>query len=224
MGSNNKREFSMSLFKKTTDDESAAPVTRKPARTENPKMNLYRDFKGSSAKEVTSIGQGSLLTGRIEIKSDKHELHIDGAFKGEIHSNSIVIIGQSGYVDGEIYASKLIVSGRLTGSSDSDRIELITGGNVEGVLTAAVLTIDALSSFHGQSNVRKKSGDEPGKPRQPQKPPSETPKARAIDPVKLNTPQKPPQQDILKDSDAADAVKLTTRKQSRAAPAPEKPK
>jgi len=86
------------------------------------------------------------------------------------------------------------------------------------------LTIDGRSYFHGPSNARKQSGDEPGEPRQPHEPPSETPKARAIAPVKLNTPQKPPQQDILKDSDAADAVKLTTRKQSRAAPAPEKPK
>ncbi|MCY4050096.1 MAG: polymer-forming cytoskeletal protein [Gammaproteobacteria bacterium] len=203
----------MSLFKKPTDDDSTTPVMRTPDMKEKPKMNLERKSGGSTTKEITSIGPGILLTGRLEISSDKHDLHIDGNFKGEIHSNSTVIIGQNGYVEGDIFGSKLIISGRFTGNADFERIELIAGGNVEGTLAAAVLTIDAVSSFHGQSIAKSKGAESPDKQRQPQKPPVETQKAKAIDPVKLTTSQMSTQQGLNINNDDANAVKLTTGKE-----------
>ncbi len=209
----------MSLFKKPTDDDGTTPVMGTPDVKEKLKMNIERKPSGNSTKEVTSIGPGIQLTGRMEINSDKHDLHIDGNFKGEIHSNSTVIIGQNGYVDGDIFGAKLIISGRFTGNADFDRIELIAGGNVEGTLAATVLTIDAVSSFHGQSIAKSKSAETSKNRSQHQKPPVETPKARAIDPaVKLTTPQKPSKPTITSEKDDASAVKLTTQQEIKPTP------
>ncbi|MCY4147782.1 MAG: polymer-forming cytoskeletal protein [Gammaproteobacteria bacterium] len=191
----------MSLFKKTTDDNDGTPVMGTPDMVERPKASPVRKSAGGSSEERTSIGPGAQLTGRIEINSDKHDLHIDGNFKGEIHSNSAVIIGQNGHVEGDIFGAKLVISGHFSGNADFDRIELIAGGNVDGTLASSQLTIDAVSSFHGQSIAKKRSGENTGKTRETQKPPAEVPKATPIDPIRLTTPKKPSQQGSLADKD-----------------------
>ena len=214
----------MSLFKKTTDDNSNTPVMRVPNMAEKPKAGPYRKLGGGSSEERTSIGPGVQLTGRLEVNNDRHDLHIDGNFIGEIHSNSTVIIGQNGYVEGDIFGAKLIISGNFIGNADFDRIELIAGGNVEGTLASNQLTIDAVSSFNGQSIAKKKSGENAARIPQPQKPPAETPKATPIDPIKLTTPQKPSQPGSRGKKDDADGVRLTTLRESQSAPIPRKPR
>ncbi len=214
----------MSLFKKTADDNSGTPIMGPLDMIEKPKANPVRKLAGDSSDGLTSIGHGIELTGRLEVRNDKHDLHIDGNFKGEIHSNSTVIIGQTGYVEGDIFGVRLVISGRFVGNADFDRIELIAGGNVEGTLSADQLTIDAVSSFHGQSIAKKRVGENAGKVRQPQKPPAEIPKARPIDPIKLNTTQKPSQQSLQSEKNDVSGAKLTSPGQSPPPLVSEKPK
>lgn len=214
----------MSLFKKTADDSSGTPVMGPSDTVEKPKAMPVRKPGGNSSEGITSIGQGIELTGRLDVRNDKHDLHIDGNFKGEIHSNSSVFIGQNGYVEGDIFGVRLVISGRFIGNADFDRIELIAGGNVEGTLSASQLTIDAVSSFHGQSIAKKKVGENAGKIRQPQKPPAEIPKARPIDPIKLTTAQKPSQQSLHSEKNDAGGAKLTSPGQPQPPRVSEKPK
>ena len=146
------REISMSIFNKTGKENSSSSVIETPATAELPKMSMGQKSGGNNMKEISSIGMGLFVTGRFDIKTDKHELHIDGTLQGEIYSKSSVKIGQDAKVKGDIIASKLIISGEFIGNADCDSIELIEGGSVEGTLTASTLTIDATSSFQGQSN------------------------------------------------------------------------
>lgn len=61
-------------------------------------------------------------------------------------------------VNCELKAQKLTVAGKFFGNATCEEIELLTGGEVEGQLTAASLAIDSGASFHGES-IRKKPGD-----------------------------------------------------------------
>ena len=113
------------------------------------------DQQTDYSSNVTTIAAGSIISGKIDTQC---ELHIDGDVDGEITSTGTVKIGQTGKVNSDLKAKSLVVAGKFSGNAECDSIELISGGEAEGKLTTASLTIDASSSFQGES-IRKKSGD-----------------------------------------------------------------
>lgn len=172
----------MAIFNKQAKEDNANTATGTTSKSA-PHANMTQKSRSNSASEVTSIGQGVLVSGRIETNSDQHELHIDGNVEAEIHSKSIVKIGQNGSLAGDVYANRLVVSGVFKGNAVCEKIELIAGGKVEGKLTASTLTIDAQSSFQGQSTLKEK-GSDPAQHRPPQKP--------TVPPTAINaSPEKP---------------------------------
>ena len=107
------------------------------------------------ASNVTTIAAGTSIVGKIDIECG---LHIDGELEGEVNSKGIVKVGQTGLLKSTLKAEKLVVTGRFIGTADCDQIELTSGGEAEGKLISAGLTIDANSSFQGES-IRRKQGD-----------------------------------------------------------------
>ncbi len=81
-------------------------------------------------------------------------LHIDGEFEGVIRSKNSVTIGKSGGVGGEIYAEKLVVSGKFTGSCDCDVIEIMPQGRIDGQITTKELVIERKGYFVGESKIK----------------------------------------------------------------------
>ncbi|MGP1560501.1 MAG: bactofilin family protein [Helicobacteraceae bacterium] len=100
---------------------------------------------------TTVIAEGTKIDGKIEITS---KLHVDGEIDGTVHSKSIVTIGSRGVVKGEIYAEKLIVSGRFDGNADCKEIDILSGGKIVGDLLAANLVIESKGFFEGSSKVK----------------------------------------------------------------------
>ncbi len=70
-------------------------------------------------------------------------------------------IGQSGRVNGQISAQRVLVSGRFEGSIDADRLEIVASGKVTGEVSVGQLVVESGAHFNGNSRIR---GDEP--PRQ----------------------------------------------------------
>lgn len=103
------------------------------------------------AGAATIIAQGTRIKGNIT--TDCH-LHIDGEFEGKIDSKNTVMIGKNGQVDGEVYANKLVVSGRLKGLTESDTVEISSQGRFEGVITSTELVIEKKGVFIGESKIK----------------------------------------------------------------------
>ncbi len=103
------------------------------------------------AGAATIIAQGTRIKGNIT--TDCH-LHIDGEFEGKIDSKNTVMIGKNGYVNGEIYANKLVVSGKLKGLTESDTVEISSQGRFEGVITSTELVIEKKGVFIGESKIK----------------------------------------------------------------------
>lgn len=106
---------------------------------------------GQKPGAATIIAQGTKIKG--EINTDCH-LHIDGELEGSIRSKSTVMIGKSGFVNGEVYANKLIVSGKLKGSTESESVEIASLGRFEGVITSTELVIEKKGVFIGESKIK----------------------------------------------------------------------
>ena len=70
----------------------------------------------------------------------------------------MVKIGQSGHVKSDLKAKQLVIAGKFHGNAECESIEIVSGGEAEGKLIAASLTIDATSSFQGES-IRRNPGE-----------------------------------------------------------------
>ncbi|QOC23521.1 polymer-forming cytoskeletal protein [Wenzhouxiangella sp. AB-CW3] len=107
---------------------------------------------------TTVIAAGTKLVGDLALTDN---LHIDGRIEGTVQSDAEVAIGEQGSIDGEIHASRILVSGHFQGNIEAERLEIAAGGRVDGDVVVGELIIESGAQFNGSSKIR---GQEP--PRQ----------------------------------------------------------
>jgi len=113
-------------------------------------FNKYRQ-PASSHANTTIIAAGTKIKG--EFQSDSI-VQVDGKLLGNINSKSLILIGETGLIEGEIVSKKVIIAGRLLGSAYCDEIEIKAGGKVIGQITSNVLMIERGSFFEGESKPK----------------------------------------------------------------------
>ncbi|RDU66822.1 polymer-forming cytoskeletal family protein [Helicobacter didelphidarum] len=116
------------------------------------------DNKQPNGKETgaaTIIAANTRFKG--EITTDCH-FHTDGEFEGTIHSKNTVMVGKTGLIIGDVYAQKVIISGRVTGNVEAKTIEILANGRLEGAITSDELVIERKGMFLGQSKNNIKDG------------------------------------------------------------------
>ena len=107
--------------------------------------------KLSSGSAATLISAGTVLKGDIVSEND---LRIDGTVKGNIKCSSKIIIGATGFVDGNIEGVQADVTGKVHGNiMVKEFLQLRGECNVVGNLAAAKLQIDPTATFNGQCQM-----------------------------------------------------------------------
>jgi cytoskeletal protein CcmA (bactofilin family) len=94
-----------------------------------------------------AVGQGVNVSGRLIF----HEpVRIEGTFRGEVTSSALVVIAETGTVEGKMKASKLVVLGEMRGDIvDASRAYLGSHARVYGDITAENLTVCEGAYFSG---------------------------------------------------------------------------
>lgn len=87
------------------------------------------------------------------------DLYINGEFEGSIHSKKLITIGKSGHVRGEIHTNHLVVQGKVEGTVDAERLEIMAAGSVVGSILSSELVIEAKAHFEGESKIKNKQTD-----------------------------------------------------------------
>lgn len=103
------------------------------------------------------IAEGSRLEGRIRLA---HLSRVHGALVGEVESapGSILVIAESGWVEGNIQADTLIVDGFVRGDIvAATKVTLSSTGRVIGNIRAPKVAFDFGCHFEGSC----KTGEEP---------------------------------------------------------------
>lgn len=105
---------------------------------------------------MTHIGSGIAFDG--ELRSDE-SLRIDGQFSGLIIlRDAELIVGQSGRIDAEIRAARVLVLGTVIGNiAATDRIELGASANVTGSLSANKVVIVEGARFTGRVDMDRRT-------------------------------------------------------------------
>ena len=100
---------------------------------------------------TTVISGETHFVGEISLNDN---LHIDGSIKGHVKSAADVTIGKTGFIEGELSAVNVIVSGRFIGNVSAQRVEIVSGGRVDGEVEVAELVIESGGHFNGSSKTR----------------------------------------------------------------------
>ncbi|AQQ58751.1 MAG: polymer-forming cytoskeletal protein [Helicobacter sp.] len=111
------------------------------------------DNKQSNGKETTG-GAATIIAVNTKFKGEIHtdcHFHTDGEFEGVIHSKNTVMVGKTGIIIGDVFAQKVIVSGKITGNVEAKAIEILANGRLEGTITSDELVIEKKGMFLGQS-------------------------------------------------------------------------
>lgn len=97
------------------------------------------------------ILNGTSIEGEVSTKGD---LRVDGTIKGDINVTGKLVVGDKGYVEGEIKCAYANISGRLKGKLEvSELLTLQASARVEGDVITAKLAVETGAEFTGSCSM-----------------------------------------------------------------------
>lgn len=113
------------------------------------KTSAYSDKSYSNS--ATLISSGTSLKGDVKSQND---LRIDGTIHGNVYSSAKIIVGPTGFVEGNIEGANADITGKVTGNiSVKDLLQLRGECNVNGNISATKLQIDPTAVFNGKCQM-----------------------------------------------------------------------
>lgn len=99
----------------------------------------------------TLIGGNTQIEGNLTSEKD---VRIDGVLKGDISSQSKVVIGERANVVGDIYAHNIIIYGTVKGNIKGEGLlEIMESGELHGDIEVKSISIREGGLFYGKSNM-----------------------------------------------------------------------
>ncbi len=103
--------------------------------------------KGTTRDIRAFLGEQTSFEGKLIFEGT---VRIDGKFQGEIHTEDVVIIGETAEVNAEINAGEIIISGTVRGNVYAkNSLEILAPGKVYGNILTPKLTIQEGVVFEG---------------------------------------------------------------------------
>ncbi|HXV00617.1 MAG TPA: polymer-forming cytoskeletal protein [Caulobacteraceae bacterium] len=122
--------------------------------TTPPSSNGVSSAADAPAQAATPARKGtSLICGDLKLEGSitgGAEVQIDGSITGDVRVER-VSVGESGHVDGGIFAEAVEVRGRVSGSITAKLVRLYGAAHVEGDITHEQLAIETGAFFQGRS-------------------------------------------------------------------------
>lgn len=105
----------------------------------------------SSSNSATLISAGTVLKGDVKSEND---LRIDGTIQGNVKSSAKIVVGPSGYVEGNIEGGHADITGKVVGNiTVKELLQLREKSNVNGNLIAGKLQVDPSAVFNGKCQM-----------------------------------------------------------------------
>ena len=103
---------------------------------------------------TTILGKGSEFEGKLNFEGT---LRIEGCFKGEIKSDSVLVVDDGADISAEIEVGTIVIKGEVKGNIKAkNSIEIQQPGRVYGNLNTPALTIEKGVIFEGNCKMEGK--------------------------------------------------------------------
>ncbi|MHB8529633.1 MAG: bactofilin family protein [Caulobacteraceae bacterium] len=134
------------MFSKPNNPQPAPPAPGpRPDQPIEPSAQAPR--RASGQKLASLIANDMTLEGSI---TSGGELQIDGAIKGDVRVEQVTV-GETGQVEGGIFAEAVEVRGRVSGAITAKQVRLYGACHVDGDITHEQLAMETGAFFQGRS-------------------------------------------------------------------------
>lgn len=122
---------------------------------------MFNKEKASASEKnfpnsATLVSPGTVLNGDVRSEND---LRIDGTIQGNVKTSAKVIIGPSGFVEGNVESGNADIYGKVSGNVIvKELLQLKEQANIEGNITSAKLQIDPTAVFNGKCQMGANAG------------------------------------------------------------------
>lgn len=114
-------------------------------------MLKSNSYEGGRTEEATVISRGVKIEGKLSCSGS---IRLDGEVQGDISSQSTVIVGENGKVNGQINADSITIGGKVTGTIKAkEKVVLESKANLKGDIVTKILSVDAGAVFNGNTKM-----------------------------------------------------------------------
>jgi cytoskeletal protein CcmA (bactofilin family) len=118
---------------------------------------MFNKEKASSYSEKSHSNSATLISSGTTLKGDvksENDLRIDGTIHGNVYSTAKIIVGPSGFVEGNIEGANADITGKVKGNiAVKELLQLRGESNVNGNISATKLQIDPTAVFNGKCQM-----------------------------------------------------------------------
>lgn len=115
-------------------------------------MAKLRESAPVSAGAHNILAAGTKLTGEI---SSEEDFRIDGTIEGNLTCNGKIIIGQNGFINGNIRCTNIDVYGHITGNISCDGTTILRASSLlEGEIKTQIIEIEPNARFIGSCSMK----------------------------------------------------------------------
>lgn len=112
----------------------------------------------SGGHSLNTISQGTVIEGKLTAKND---IRIDGTIKGNLECEAKVIIGPTGFIEGEVSCDNAVIEGKFSGTLRvREMLNLRETAQVDGDISTGKLTVQPGCIFN--VNCSMGNGKNPG--------------------------------------------------------------
>ncbi len=130
-------------------------------KKKSPSSTKKNGFIPSSASlQLNSLVNGTVIEGNINSDSD---IRIDGTIKGTLNCTAKVIIGPSGYINGEIRCQNAVIEGRFEGQLEvKEKLHVRETAEIHGDVQTNILVVNAGAVFNVSCKMGMKKSNSNG--------------------------------------------------------------
>ncbi len=119
-----------------------------------------KEPKALEEKVLNLLASGTKFEGNLTIEAGGLN-RLDGELFGHIKGRGTLIIGEKGFVKGDIHMEQVIVYGKVEGNIKTSYLELKSTGQILGNLEVEYLMVEKGAIFVGECQMKEREGIPP---------------------------------------------------------------
>ena len=111
-----------------------------------------RGLSSEGLKEQNKIAQGTTITGNVE---GKGSFRIEGKVEGTLKTAGKIVVGKTGYIDGEMECENADIEGKFSGKLViKDTLSLKSTAHIEGDVITGKLSVEPGATFNATCSMK----------------------------------------------------------------------
>jgi cytoskeletal protein CcmA (bactofilin family) len=135
------------MFSKPANKPAPTPAKSAPEPVAAPVPAAAMDAPKPKPKVASLISSGITIEGGV---TGDGELQIDGVVRGDVRVGRLTV-GETGHIEGSVYAEAAEVRGRIVGSVTAKQVRLYGTSYIDGDITHEQLAMETGAFFQGRS-------------------------------------------------------------------------